>query len=63
MKKYPKRVVARNIGHPDLFDWALERELYRTNPAARRIAQRFGLSIHQAITICSLAGLGDLSAR
>jgi hypothetical protein len=50
--------VSRNI-HPDLFDWAREREFLRTNRAARHLAQRYGLSNHLAITIAALAGLSE----
>jgi hypothetical protein len=37
MPIYAKRASPRN-NHPDLFDWYRERELRRTNHAARRIA-------------------------
>jgi len=40
MKKYPKRVVVRNIDDPDLFDWARKRELCRTNPGSRDLQPR-----------------------
>ena len=40
MSKYRKRATPRNK-QLDLFDWHLERELRRTNRAARRLAERF----------------------
>jgi hypothetical protein len=43
----------------DLFDWIAERQLRAADPAARRIAQRYGVSIHAAVAIARLAGLGD----
>ena len=47
MSKYRKRATPRNK-QLDLFDWHLERELRRTNRAARRLAERFGISITNA---------------
>jgi hypothetical protein len=47
MSNDQKRPSRRNY-HPDLFDWIVERELRATNPAVRRIAQKFGLSIRHA---------------
>jgi hypothetical protein len=44
--------------HPSLFDWLAERQLRAADPAARRIARRYGLSIFAAATIARLAGLG-----
>lgn len=58
MRKYSKRAPLRNY-HPDLFDWHHERELRRANPAARRIAKQFGLPLHHAITVATLAGIGQ----
>ena len=57
MSKYSKRASLRNY-HPDLFDWHRERELRHASPAARRLAERFGLPLHRAITIAALAGIG-----
>ena len=62
MSKYSKRALLRNY-HPDLFDWQRERELRRANPAARRIAKRFGLPVHHALAIATLAGIGQEVAR
>jgi hypothetical protein len=56
MPIYGKRASPRK-NHPDLFDWYRERELRRTNHAARRIADRYGLPLHHAATIATLAGL------
>lgn len=58
MPKYSKRASLRNH-HPDLFDWHRERELRRAGPAARRIAKQFGLPLHHAITVATLAGIGQ----
>jgi len=61
MKPYQKRARARNYAQPDLFEWDRERELRRSNWAARRIARKFGLPIHHAVTIARLAGIeGEL---
>jgi hypothetical protein len=49
--------------HPDLFDWLAERQLRAADPAARRIAHRYGLSIFAAATIARLAGLGGGSGQ
>jgi len=62
MSKYNKRALLRNY-RPDLFDWHRERELRRANPVARRIAVRFGLPLHHAVTIATLAGIGAKVAR
>lgn len=56
MRIYAKRASSRNH-HPDLFDWYREHKLRRTNHAARRIADRYGLSVHHAATIATHAGL------
>jgi hypothetical protein len=56
MSRYRKRAVPRNI-QLDLFDWHLERELRRTNRAARRLAERFGISITHAAALAHVAGL------
>jgi len=53
MTKYSKRASSRNH-HLDLFGWQREQELRHGNPAARRIAKRFGLPL--AVTIANLAG-------
>jgi hypothetical protein len=46
-----------------LFDWSRERELRRTNLAARRIAERFGVPLVHAATIARLAGIGPEATR
>lgn len=56
MSKYRKRAAPRNK-QLDLFDWHLERELRRTNRAARRLAERFGISITHAAALAHVAGL------
>jgi hypothetical protein len=61
MPIYAKRALPRN-NHPELFDWYRERELRRTNHAARRIAERYGLALHHAATIARLAGI-DADSR
>ena len=53
MTKYSKRASSRNH-HLDLFGWQREQELRHGNPAARRIAKRFGFPL--AVTIANLAG-------
>jgi hypothetical protein len=57
MHKYCKRAHARN--HPDLFTWLAERELRDADPAARRIAFRYCVSIYHARVIARLAGVGE----
>jgi hypothetical protein len=57
MTEYTKRAWSCNH-QLNLFDWCRERELRHANPAARRIAERFGLPLHRAITIAKLAGIG-----
>ncbi len=61
MPKYSKRASLRN--HPDLFDWHRERELRYTNRAARRIAERYGLTFPHAATIAALGGIGPEVTR
>jgi hypothetical protein len=61
MPIYGKRASPRK-NHPDLVDWYRERELRRTNHAARRIAERYGLTLHHAATVARLAGI-DPEAR
>ncbi len=58
MRLYRKKTHIRNY-QLNLFDWVRERELYGSNRAARRIAQRFGLSLHHAATIARLVELGS----
>lgn len=58
MTEYSKNALYRNL-HPDLFDWYRERELRSANPAAKKIATRFGLSVHHAMTIVTHAGIGS----
>lgn len=62
MTTYRKHQTHRNY-HPDLFDWHREFELWHTNPAARRIAERYRVSLSQASTIAKLAGVGPEETR
>lgn len=62
MSTYRKRQAHRNY-HPDLFEWHREQELRHTNPAARRIAARYGVTLSQAATIVGLAGIGPEVSR
>jgi hypothetical protein len=62
MTLYTKRAKSRNR-QLDLFDWSDERELQRTSPAARRIAERFGVTLIHATTIARLAGIGPEATR
>jgi hypothetical protein len=57
MQHLHRRGVFRH-SDPDLFEWVREQEVRRASPVARKIASRFGLSIHHAATIANLAGLG-----
>ena len=50
---------AKSHGTPDIFDWFAERELRARDPVARRIAQRFGVSIYHARIIARASGLGE----
>jgi hypothetical protein len=59
MNTYYKCAHLRN--HPDLFDWLAERELREADPAARRIAFHYQVSIYHARVIARLAGLGEQS--
>jgi hypothetical protein len=63
MSRYQKRARPRNYFRPDLFDWLRERDLHYANRAARRIAKRYGLSLHHAKTIATLAGIGPEAVR
>ena len=62
MTKYSKRASSRNH-HLDLFGWHRKQELLHGNPAALRIAKRFGLPLHLAVTIANLAGDLTRAAR
>jgi hypothetical protein len=62
MTLYPKRAQSRNC-QLDLFDWSRERELRRSNRVARRIAQRFGVTLVHAETIARLAGISPEAMR
>jgi hypothetical protein len=61
MKNYTKRARPRNSLHQlDLFDdWMREQDFRPANPAARRLAAQFGLSIHHAVLLTRLHGLGS----
>jgi hypothetical protein len=62
MSRYQKRRATRNYPlQPDLFDWARERDLRAANPNARRLADRYGISVQHAATIAAAAGLGETS--
>jgi hypothetical protein len=59
MYKYTQRARPRNLYQLDLFDDFLREEDFRAaNPAARRLAGQFGLSIHHAAVLMQLHGLG-----
>jgi hypothetical protein len=45
----------------NLFDWAADQELRAADPVTRRIAQRYGLTIHHAKLIVQHAEIGDRS--
>jgi hypothetical protein len=62
MTTYLKRQSQRNY-RPDLFDWCREQELRQTNPAARRIAERYGVTLSQAATIAGIGSAGFASAH
>jgi hypothetical protein len=62
MISYSKQTSFRNQ-QLDLFDWHRDRELRRSNWAARRIARQFGLPLHSAVTISRLAGIGSEANR
>jgi hypothetical protein len=59
MNKYTKRAAPGNSPDQfDLFEWLREADLRAGSPAARRLANRFSMSIHVAIRITELNGLG-----
>jgi hypothetical protein len=60
MTSYQKRGISRNC-HLDPLDWYRERDRRGANRAARKLAQRFGISVHHAAVLVSAAGLGGLS--
>jgi hypothetical protein len=62
MQYLQKRGVPRNIPQPaqlDLFSWRPTPTLGFAPIAAQRLASRFGLTIHHAIIVARLAGLGS----
>ena len=60
-KLHHRRQKCHNFPQPTLFDWLAERELRITDPVARRIARRFGLTIYHARAVALLAGLAEHS--
>jgi hypothetical protein len=62
MTIYSKRAKSRNR-QLDLFVWGNERELQRSNLAARRIAERYGITLTHAATVAKLAGIGPEATR
>jgi hypothetical protein len=60
MARYQKRHHNRNYHfQPDLFDWARERDLRAANPNVRRLAHRYGISVHHTAAIVAATGLGE----
>jgi hypothetical protein len=58
VNNYIKRLDFDN-SQPDHFGWHRQRELHRANPAARRIAEKFGIGLNHAVTVVALAGIGS----
>jgi hypothetical protein len=59
MNSYPNKGRPRNpLCQPDLFDCSGEEDLRGANPAARRLAARFGISIHHAMVLMQIHGIG-----
>jgi hypothetical protein len=57
-----KQSLSRNIPRPaqlDLFEWRPVTMPGFAPIAARKLASRFGLTIHHAIIVARLAGLGS----
>jgi hypothetical protein len=61
MNLYRVRTASRNHFQPDLFEWLRERELRVTNRAARKLAERYGISAHHAAVLLAAAGVGGPS--
>jgi hypothetical protein len=66
MSNLRKRASSRNslrASQPDLFSWR-PTPIQNTAPiAARKLAQRYGITIPHAIIVARLAGLGGSEAR
>jgi hypothetical protein len=61
-----KRTSSRNTlkaSQPDLFSWRPLPVLNAAPIAARKLAQRYGITIPHAIIVARLAGLGGSEAR
>jgi hypothetical protein len=66
MTNLRKRTSSRNtlrVSHPDLFSWYSAPVLNAAPIAARKLAQRYGITIPHAIIVARLAGLGGSEAR
>jgi hypothetical protein len=61
MKIHHRRARRYGSNEFPLFDWLAEQDLKISDPAARLIARRFGLTIHHANVIARIAGLGGQS--
>jgi hypothetical protein len=59
--RYHKRAKRHSTSQLDLFDWAADRGLRAADPVARRIAQRYRLTIHHARLIAQHAGIAEQS--
>jgi hypothetical protein len=59
--RYHNRSKRYSTSQLDLFDWASDQELRAADPVARRIAQRYGLTIHHARLIAQYAGIAQQS--
>jgi hypothetical protein len=58
---YQKRASARNNPQLNLLDWELPEKFRATNRAARKLSERYGISMHQAAALSAAAGLGEVS--
>ena len=58
MPRYQKRPLLRNC-QPNILNWCRERELRATNRAARKLAQRYRISIHHAAELAAAGGVGE----
>jgi hypothetical protein len=61
MKIVSKRASSRNAlkaSQPDLFSWRSAQILNPAPIAARKLAQRYGITVPHALVVARLAGLG-----
>lgn len=66
MSNLRKRAPSRNslrATQPDLFSWHPAPILNAAPIAARKLAQRYGITIPHAIAVARLAGLGGSEVR